>query len=434
MSPPKLFDRAQEIEAWVEDHFVDANGIVYTYIDTEHEAPLNDAFFAPGQNAMQLPGTENYTPAEWHNYENCGMTTGAYMQGLLHRYAVDSDPQALARARRSFEAIKYIYDLGKQLEEGFFPKVYGNRFSEQTSTDQVLYAMLALDHFHRVATDAEKKEVSHMIAEMIRFWVKRGYRYQYFWHKDMLWPLGRFPSLLLMGYRHSGDALFKKEYDRLLGEGVNEVPVESRMAPKLSGEAPPIPYEEKHQAWLIGDMEGTVSMDIMELCYLLENDPENKWAPMWRKSVKAVWDEGTLVLIPDGTMYRHVLVDMNTGEPRRPEPEAFRESHGAGDWIGHRLVLGDRSGDSTFMARSAMQAQPHVPDAEMVAAAQLILRSLDKPDLRTCFDPGRFPPELQHRTRLYSGDAVANWHWAYWQGRAQNNIASDVSCLPSPIH
>lgn len=432
MADQHLSERAREIEAWLEDRFVDPNGIVFTYIDTEHERPLTDAFFEPGQEAIQLPGTENYTPAEWHNYENCGMTTGAYMQGLLYRHAVEGDSKSLARARRGFEAIHYIYDLGKQLEEGFFPKIYGNRFSEQTSTDQVLYAMLALDQFHRVATDAEKKEISHMIAEMIRFWVKRGYRYKYFWHEDMLWPLGRFPSLLLMGYKHSGEELFKKEYDRLLAEGVNKGPVESRLAPKLSGELPPMPYEIEQNAWLIGELEGTVSMDTMELCYCLDQDPTNPWADQWKRSIKYVWNECTLVLVPDGTMYRHVLVDMETGEPRRPEPAEFRESNGPGDWLGHRLVLGDRRGDSTFMARSAIQAQPHVPDQGMVDAARLILRSLGKDDLRTHFDPDRFPPELQHRTRLYSGDAVANWHWAYWHGRAQNNIAPDETCLPSP--
>lgn len=434
MSPQLLSDRAREIEAWVEGRFVDPSGIFYTYIDTQHEAPLTDAFFGPGQDAMQLPGTENYTPAEWHNYENCGMTTGAYMQGLLYRYAVDGDPQALGRARRGFGALKYIYDLGKQLEEGFFPKVYGNRFSEQTSTDQVLYAMLALDHFHRYATDAEKVEASHMIAQMIRFWVKRGYRYQYFWHKDMLWPLGRFPSLLLMGYKHSGDELFKKEYDRLLAEGVNDGPNESRLAPKLSGEVPPMDYETRHQAWLISDLEASISMDTMQLCYLVQNDPDNTWAPTWKESINKVWDECKLSLVPDGTMYHHVLVDMKTGEPRRTEPEAFRESQGPGDWLGHRLTLGDRRGDSTFMARSAIQAQPHVPDDARIDTARMILRSLGNKDLLTHYDPDRFPPELQHRTKMYSGDAVANWHWAYWQGRAQNNIGTDVVCLPSPTH
>lgn len=312
-----LRQQARIIEDWVEDAFIDPNGVFYTYLDTKTGGPLTDASFAPDQVPMHLPGTEGYTPAEWHNYENCGMTTAAYLQALLYQYAIDNDPVAMKRARRCFDAIKYIYDMGRQLEEGFFPKIYGNRFSEQTSTDQVLYVMLALDHLHHHANSGERKEIARMITHLIQFWVKRGYRYKYFWHEDMLWPLGRFPSLLLMGYRHSGDAVLKREYDRLLAMGVNENAVELRLAPKLTSEYSPIPYETKHQAWLIGEMEGTVSMDMMELDYLLRNDPGNRWAPNWKASMKKVWSEGELALAPDGTMYVHVLVDMKTRKPRR---------------------------------------------------------------------------------------------------------------------
>ncbi|MCC6241132.1 MAG: hypothetical protein IT448_12620 [Phycisphaerales bacterium] len=412
-----LRQQARIIEDWVEDAFIDPNGVFYTYLDTKTGGPLTDASFAPDQVPMHLPGTEGYTPAEWHNYENCGMTTAAYLQALLYQYAIDNDPVAMKRARRCFDAIKYIYDMGRQLEEGFFPKIYGNRFSEQTSTDQVLYVMLALDHLHHHANSGERKEIARMITHLIQFWVKRGYRYKYFWHEDMLWPLGRFPSLLLMGYRHSGDAVLKREYDRLLAMGVNENAVELRLAPKLTSEYSPIPYETKHQAWLIGEMEGTVSMDMMELDYLLRNDPGNRWAPNWKASMKKVWSEGELALAPDGTMYVHVLVDMKTRKPRRPDPEFFREAEGPNDWLGFRYVSGGRSSDSTFHARSAVQADRHLRDPEMRRAARHIIKSIDRQGLRAYYDPERYPPELKHRTELYSGDATANWLWAYWQGR-----------------
>jgi len=319
--------------------------------------------------------------------------------------------------------------MGKELEEGFFPKIYAGRFSEHTSTDQVLYAMLGLDHFHCYASDAEKKEIDHMIASMIRFWVKRDYRFRYFWTEDMLWPLGRFPSLLLMGYKHSGDVLFKKEYDRLLGAGVNQGPIESRLVPKQSGEMKPLPYELENKAWLIGELEGSVSMDVMELCYLLQNDPQNTWAKPWGKSIKQIWDEGALALAPDGTIYLHVLVDMKTGEPRRPDPGYFRESNGPDDWVGFRYVAGARSGNSTLVARAAVQAQAHLKDDGMRDAARLIIQSLDQTGLRSYCDPDRYLPELKHLANLYSGDAAANWLWAYWEGRALGVFAADDVCI-----
>jgi hypothetical protein len=148
------------------------------------------------------------------------MVTGAYLEAMLCRYEVDGDIQAMCRARRCFEAICYIYGIGKQLEEGFIPKIYDNKFSMQTSSDQILYVIGALDHYHRHATQSEKPVVSNMIANIVRFWVNRDYKFTYFALKDMQWPLGRFPANLLMAYRHSGEDVFKKEYERLLAMGV----------------------------------------------------------------------------------------------------------------------------------------------------------------------------------------------------------------------
>ena len=432
MSGERLLDRAHAFEDWIEKAFIDSNGIVYTYLDVRTNAALTDDSYDPGQVPMHLPGTESYTPAQWHNYENCGMTTGAYLQALLYRYAIDRDPAALARARRCFAAIGHVYDIGRQLEEGFFPKIYGNRFSEQTSTDQVLYAVLALDHFHPYAAPAEQTQISRMIGRMIRFWVNREYRYQYFWIADMLWPLGRFTSLLLLAHKHSGDPLFKNEYDRLLAMGVNAAPVEARLAPKLAGKVEPLPYEKEQQAWLIGEMEGAVSMDIMELDCLLRHDPHNRWAAKWKDSIRKAWDEATLVLAPDGTQYVHVLVDMVSGKPRRPEPGFFRESSGPSDWIGFRYVAGSRSADSTLLARSAVQAEPHLHDPDMRRAARLIIRSLDPRTMRSYYDPDRYPPELRHRTELYSGDGATNWLWAYWLGRQYDIFTQTDVCNGAP--
>ena len=416
-----LKERAHAIEEWAESRFLDHHGIVYTYINTETEAKLTDSFFTEDQSPICHPGVK---PADWHSYENCSMATAAYMMGLLYRYTVEKDPVALERARRSFGAIKYIYEMGKDLEEGFLPKVYGDKTSKETSTDQVLYVMYALDYFHQYATPAEKVEVDRMMTHIVRFWMDRGYRYTYFWMEDMLWPLNRFPTLLLMAYNHSGDPGFKAEYDRLLALGVTPEAVEARLYHKRKPDYEPTPFEKKMNAYLIGELDGSVSMGIMEMCYLLKHDPENIWAKNWKLSIQQQWEEAKLVLVPDGTMYVHVLVDRETGEPRRVEPGFFREKenagHSMGDWVGFRYAAGCRSGDSTFLARALVQAHEHMQDPEMADAARNVFQNLDIKDLRSFYDPERYLPELQHRTKFYSGDGMASWLWGYWQGRADN--------------
>ena len=118
MDGQQLETRAREIEEWAEKRFIDANGVVYTAIDRDTEEPLDCRHFGGG-SVFTVPG---YTPEELWRYENCGMYTGAYLEAMVFRYRVEKDPSALARAQRCFSALATIYEMGKEYEEGFFPK------------------------------------------------------------------------------------------------------------------------------------------------------------------------------------------------------------------------------------------------------------------------------------------------------------------------
>ena len=45
----------------------------------------------------------------------------------------------------------------------------------------------------------------------------------------------------------------------------------------------------------------------------------------------------------------------------------------------------------------------------------------DAKDFTYYDEPERFRPELRFKTRFLSGDSIANWLWAYWQGRFQKS-------------
>lgn len=398
--------RARNIEEWAEAHCIDPQGVVYSALDQATARPLTDAFFDPEVDVQKyVPGVG---PADFWNYENCGMTTGAYLQALVCRYEVTGDAAALGRARRSFLALRHIYELGKQLQEGFFPKIYGGRFSNQTSTDQVLYAMLALDRYAPHAGAEERTEIARMLAHMINFWVKRKYRYTYYQVPDMLWPLARFPSLLFLAYKHSGDAKILDEYQRLLAEGVNRQPGESRLLRKRSGAAKTSDYEREQHAWLIAHLADAATMDIMELDYLLRHDPQNQWAGCWRESARMMWEEGRLAIGEDGAYYIEVLVDMDTGTARRPVAR----------WDALAKITGAASGWGSMIARAGVQAAVHLDDPQSaIVIAGKVLAAQDIQGLTYMNDPERWPPELRYKTRFLSGDAMANWLWAYWQGR-----------------
>jgi hypothetical protein len=251
-----------------------------------------------------------------------------------------------------------------------------------------------------------------MIGFMVDFWVKRNYTYHYYHVRDMQWPLARFPSLLLLAHRHTGDRRFRDEYRRLLADGVNRHPGESRLRRKRSGDVPPSDFEREQQAWVLFSTADAVTMDIMELDVLLRHDPENEWADCWRRSVEMMWDEGGASIAPDGRVYVQCLVDTRTGETRPMPPRS------PGSCAQMPYFSGAKSGWSSMIARAGVQSAPYLPEPEAAyTTAHRILAALDADDLTYMDQPERFAPEHRFLTRFLSGDAMANWLWAYWLGR-----------------
>lgn len=409
--------KAHEIEKWAEERFIDGNGVVYTAIDKDTQKPLDRSLFDDASEAF-LP---SYRPEEFWSYENCGMCTGAYLQAMVFRYRVEKDPSALARAGRCFRALKYIYEIGKEYEEGFFPKIYGNKFTMQTSSDQVLYCVMALDQYWPLAKPEEQAQISRMIGEMVKFWVRHGYRFRYYTQKEISWPLVRFPALLLLAYEHTGDDAFKKEYDRLLDMGVTDKPEFDRLNAKRSGRVATAPYEQEAGAWVINNSTPDMfAMDVMQFDYKLRHDPQNERHEKWKAGIALMWDEAKIMLAPDGKAYYCVLVDMKTGEVKRPE-QVFRNE------LPEPVVgLADAKwGHSTMTARAAVQARYFFPENEdMASIAKRILESLNTQDLVEMENVGaeavaRSGAHFRYRDSFIGGDAMSNWLWAYWQGRFQ---------------
>ena len=83
-----------------------------------------------------------------------------------------------------------------------------------------------------------------------------------------------------------------------------------------------------------------------------------------------------------------------------------------------RYIHGAKSGWSTMAARAGVQALHHFPDNRGIREKVVhILSSIDQNGLTYYDEPERFLPEHRYNTNFISGDALANWLWAYWQGR-----------------
>jgi hypothetical protein len=128
-----------------------------------------------------------------------------------------------------------------------------------------------------------------------------------------------------------------------------------------------------------------------------------------------------LTFAPDGTYYTSILIDFETKQLRRPEagwlPGVWDQS--ADEWSFSRYLHGATSGWSTMLARAGVQVHQHfADDHEILDTVTHVLESIDLNGLTYYNEPERFQPQHRYLTNFISGDALASWLWAYWQGKA----------------
>jgi hypothetical protein len=420
--PDNLERKAQEIEDFVERLLIDSNGVVYSGIHSETLKPWAENDLGPSDDYIPVPGFEAW---EILNYENAGMTTGAYLAAQSFRYRVTGDREALTRASRSFGGLCWIYRLGMQKEEGYFPKSYGGRISHEISTDQYLYAIKGMMAYRSIAPSEHVAAIGRMIPKMVDFWVKREYRHDYFAIKDMLWPLGRFPSLLLAAYVVSEEERYRAEARRLnQAHHVYRYPADSQIMVRLEQKSPFNDLEKRLGNRYLGLCIGEcAAMDIMELDECLQHSQE--YQTQWLASMAMSWREGKLPLVDRGLSRNWVLYDPANGQVSSPDPQ-FTGGPDTLGWSYMQWICGSLTARSTMLARVGVHVAKWLPDAGAAETVERILSGITLADMRHNIDPdGRqMRPEHRFLCKLVDVDAIANWLWAYWQGRHEGVLRS----------
>lgn len=399
-----LLNNAERFEQYLDTHLVDENGLVLTVIDARTEAPLTEDTFAggipEGWHDWCVPG---FTRPEFGGYENVGMTTGAYLNALVHKYHVTGAAETLEKIRAKAGALLRVAELGRELEWGFFPKCYGGRFSLQTSTDQVQYVMSALDNCYGLLDAETRLRVADLMVSMVEFWRKRDYKYTYFIYKDMAWPPLRFPPLLYLASKYSGDPIYRREAEALTAIHWKDIPQNSRFRQRELGE-----YEKKHGVKIIEALPDCVGMDTLNAELVLRTVPDTAYAETWRESMLVMWREGERGLAPDGNCYTTLFEDLHTGELRQADDfDPAVHCHGA------------RTGMSTMILRGGLQAARRFPGEchEILARVRNELLKFDVPRQFSYIeseDAVRLPERFRFKSRFISGDALTNYLWNCW--------------------
>lgn len=419
-----LAEKAVRIEQYIEDHFIDQDGMVYACINSVTHRPWIEQDFAAGDDCQPVLGI---TPWDFVNYENSGMTTGSYLAAQSFKWRVTKDERAYARAKKAFKGICRIYELGRQKEEGFFPKTYGGRFSHELSSDQYQWAIKGMMEWLPVAPWDDAASIRRMVPKMVDYWMKRKYHHDYFALKDLEWPLGRFVSLLYAAHAASGDQKYLDEAERLHDErNVHLNPPDGQILHRArAGDA----FSEIEKS--LGDCylapHGTVevaAMDIMDLdlCLNLSKSRTENWL----QSVATMWEEGTLCLDEDGFGRVSMVYDPRTSKSWSPEPQWIGGQDPL-NWGYLRYIGGHTTARSTQLARVGIHVAKWLPEKDAMVIVKKILRNVDMDRMLHVIDPDghQVPDPFKFMCRMQDGDAITNWLWAYWQGRFEGRITAD---------
>lgn len=422
MSSNMLKQKSTTIEAYLEDKMIAPSGVVYSMINSDTGKPWVSGDWLGEYESLKIPNT---LPWEVLGFENCGMVTGAYLAAMTFKYKSTGSAEALAIASRTFTGLVHIYELGQKKEVGFFPKIYGGKFSEQISSDQYLYAMKGMKLYHEIAPEDQKNQIEQMVCAMADFWIKQKYHYRYYTIPNMAWPLGRFPAFMIMAHALSGRQKYLDEFNRLNREDrVYLQPADSILAQRAA--RPGFSAYEKLMGnkYLLGALEECATMDIMSLDECLKHSDAHR--ENWLNSMRQMWREGQLGLAPQGMSYFNILYDLET-KTAAPIPEPYQEpvsgnnSPDALQWNFFSWRANILSPRSVMLARAGMNVSRWLPEEHARETAWRILSEIQIENMRQNIDPDgkQILPSNRFLTNCVCGDALTNWLWAYWEGLFQ---------------
>jgi hypothetical protein len=410
-----LGDRAIEIENYVCDHFIDPHNVLYSRLNIDTKKPWTSIDWNSNDEFLFFDG--GHEPWDIINYENTGMVTGTFLCAMSYKYRVTGDSEVLKTARQTFEGLCQIYEMGKQVEEGFFPKPYGWRLSKHISTDQYLYVMMGLMAYRDIASEGHRRTITRMITQMVDFWFNRGYRYKYFGEDNWLWPVGRFGAFMIMAYTVSGERKYLDEFERLHREDAIYLPCCSQVDDRNKTPGHFTDYERSvGNKYLLSYTHEMAAMDITNFDVCLRYS--DAYREQWLTSMKQAWNEGLLPLDQDGLVYWRILYDPETKAVSIPEA-GFTGPEAPLGWDLLRWVGNMKMPRSTMLARVGGNVARWLPDEKPLSVIKKILSAVS---LENCTDyisggPGQILDKHLYQTKLICGDSLTNWLWAYWQGR-----------------
>lgn len=447
-------ERIATIERFLDQHYFDEQGLMYSHINWREERPFTPDDFTPADSTM--PGPE---PWQWMSYENSSFVSGLLLAAQCYRYEATKDPAALALAAKAFRSLDANYRLTERRNRaaegpeqkagfigqstsaataaGFFCKPYYGQATDATSTEQHFAPLLGLYRYWPLANEATRQRIAQMFREVSARW-RGGYFINYFgepWDMEKSYPRAQRHMFLWMvmhrlAYEVTGDAASLAEYQRLHALYANM----------------PTPRETEwglgHPSYVSTEDRSFHVQMVIGAELLLELEPAD--APRWLRGMEAWWRYSQIGQREDFASYYFIRINALTGQweklPASIKPRALWKS----PFMLHNAILPICwLGTQERQTISSAIVARHVPAAAEEARARYdrIYAGLDKTHLKWFVDPeGVMPEPLQWMLNVMQGDALAFYDLGYWYAQAHRdssmntpNVWTNFTPLPDPI-
>lgn len=413
MSNGILEKRAAEFADVVANAAMDNEGIVRCLIHFDEKRPLRDTDLS----SVDFGLIRNKEPAAFVSYEDAAMTTGEFLASQTLRYIVTGDDKAKKLADRAYNGLRFTYNLGRQKTEGYFPKPYGQKFSEHISRDQYLYSMAGMYQYLTIQANGDRDDTGQMITAMADYWISIQYTQSYFGLPAASQFLDFMASLFLgiigIADTCSGEERFRREYDRLF--------FEEQLGPRMK--------ETLRGIFLNGGVydggtyfrqhENPIMMKTMAIDHLWDTDPKNR--DIWKDALFQLWEDDMLVMLDrtDGMNYWFMGFDPKENRTFLTPPGVISElenplNYPMLTWGGRRKTA---SSAKTAYCAAVVADRLGIDDARDVAHNILTKTDFSKFRAFTVTDDADWPPGAEWFKKCLHVEHLCAWQWAFWTGK-----------------
>lgn len=176
-----LAEKERGIVAFIEDHLIDKDGLLYCYLNAETLKPWTEEEFVQNNYTTHFHKLARGNAMGALAYEDSLMATAEYALSRIDQYEQIGAPLALVSAAGHVDTILSVFREGEKFELGYLPKPHGGldkaSWSHEISHDQYIKSVVALRRFQPYAPPARRRAIDRYLVAAADYFIVRNFHY-----------------------------------------------------------------------------------------------------------------------------------------------------------------------------------------------------------------------------------------------------------------